>query len=72
MPGANGFQIRGKHYKRFKIQPWDAVSDWRLDYFAGSAVAYLARYQYKGDRIGDLKKAAHYIEKLIELERKKK
>lgn len=71
MPGANDFQIGGEHYKQFTIQPWDAVADWNLDYFAGSAVAYLARYQYKGARIKDLEKAAHYIQKLLELERKK-
>lgn len=69
MPGANSRQPGGDHYKRFTIQPWDAIHDWELDYFSGSAVAYLARYQYKGDRLGDLEKARHYIEKLIELEK---
>jgi hypothetical protein len=68
MPGANDGQVGGNHYKQFKTQPWDAIADWRLDYFSGSAVAYLARYQYKGDRMGDLKKALHYIQKLIEIE----
>jgi hypothetical protein len=69
VPGANDYQVGGDHYNRFEIQPWDAIQDWRLDYFSGSAVAYLARYQYKNQRMKDLEKALHYIQKLIEIER---
>ena len=67
---ANEVQIGGEHYKKFTIQPWDAIEDWGLGFKDGSAVKYLARWKYKGG-IADLEKAAHCIEKLIELERKK-
>ena len=70
MPGANDVQVGGEHYKQFAIQPWDAVVDWGLGFFDGCAVAYLARWHYKGG-IKDLEKAAHFIQKLIEVERKK-
>lgn len=71
MPGANSRQVRGKHYKKLQIQPWDFIAANDMDYFTGSAVAYLSRYRDKGDPLGDLEKAAHYIQKLIELIKEK-
>lgn len=43
------------------------INDWGLGYFDGNAVKYLSRWRHKGG-IEDLKKARHYIDKLIELE----
>lgn len=40
-------------------------------YLQGNAIKYLARYRSKGG-IEDLRKARHYIEKLIEAEMKGK
>lgn len=57
-------QVGGTHYKR-AIQPWDIISEWRLDFWAGNAVKYLLRYRYKGGK-EDLEKARHYIDYLIE------
>lgn len=68
MSAANKRQVGGKHYKRFKIQPWDAILDWKLDYLDGTAVKYLSRWREKGG-IEDLQKAIHFIEKQIEVER---
>lgn len=68
---ANDVQVDGNHYKQFTIQPWDAIEDWGLGFTDGCAIKYIARWRYKGQRIKDLEKAAHCIEKLLELERKK-
>jgi hypothetical protein len=62
----NQIQYGGDHYKRFKIQPWDAIVDWDLDFLTGNAVKYLVRWRHKNG-IEDLKKARHYIDKIIEL-----
>lgn len=63
---ANSKQIGGDHYKT-AIDPWDAIEAWGLGYFDGNAVKYLSRWRKKGG-IQDLEKAAHYIQKLIEIE----
>jgi hypothetical protein len=67
MMSANDIQVAGGHYKQFKYQTWDVINDWGLGFFDGNAVKYLSRWQHKGG-IDDLRKAKHYIEKLIELE----
>jgi hypothetical protein len=66
---ANDTQIGGQHYRENKIQVWDAVIDWGLEFLDGNAVKYLARWRKKGG-ITDLMKARHYIDKLIEEETK--
>lgn len=62
---ANNVQYGGTHYKS-TYQHWDLVADIGLDYFSGAASKYVSRWRKKGG-IEDLKKAAHFIEKLIEL-----
>jgi len=52
-----------------EIQPWDAILSWELGFLDGCAVKYLARWRKKGG-VDDLRKAAHFIEKLIEIETK--
>lgn len=63
---ASAKQVGGNHYKKFKIQPWDVIDEYGLDFYAGNALKYLLRQ--KNDRLEDLKKARHYLDKLIELE----
>jgi hypothetical protein len=63
---SNDIQICGNHYKGQEIQPWDAIHSWDLCFFAGNAVKYIARYKSKGG-VEDLRKARHYIDKLIEI-----
>lgn len=57
------------HYKRGNIEVWDAIADWKLDYFAGNVVKYIARAGHKlhEEEIDDLLKAKAYIEKKIKL-----
>lgn len=68
--GANAVQHGGNHYKQFKHETWDVILDWGLGYLDGNAVKYLSRWRHKGG-IEDLKKARHYIDKLIETETNK-
>lgn len=61
---ANDKQIAGKHYRK-PIQTWDYIHRNGIGYLAGNAIKYLSRYQDKNG-LEDLKKAQHYVEKLIE------
>lgn len=62
---ANDRQEGGSHYKSFKYETWDVILDWNLGYLDGNAVKYLSRWRLKNG-IEDLKKARHYLDKLIE------
>jgi hypothetical protein len=66
---ANSYQINGTHYRNKEIQPWDFIAANGIGFFEGSAIKYLTRWKEKGG-IDDLKKARHYIDKLIEIEAK--
>ena len=64
-------QVGGTHYANKKVQPWDAMSAWMsqeefVGFLRGNAIKYLARCNEKGG-IEDVKKAQHYIDKLIEV-----
>ena len=64
---ANDLQVGGEHYKHKTIQPWDAITAWQLGFLDGNAVKYLARWRKKNG-LQDLRKAQHYVSKLIEEE----
>jgi hypothetical protein len=63
---ANEVQVGGQHYKSKDIQPWDAIHAWGLGFFSGNVVKYVARHREKNG-VEDLKKARHYLDKLIEI-----
>ncbi len=56
-------QVAGTHYQK-AIQPWDIISEWKLDFWEGNVVKYILRWKHK-DGLQDLKKAKHYLEYLI-------
>jgi len=58
-------QVGGKHYLKHKIQPWDIVTEFCLNFWEGNVIKYVLRN--KGDRLEDLYKARHYLDKQIEL-----
>lgn len=58
-------QVGGSHYIKYAIQPWDIIDCYGLSFYEGSALKYLLRYRDKNG-IEDLRKARHYIDKLIE------
>jgi len=65
-------QIGGTHYTTKEIQPWDAMEAWMSHeafsgFLQGNAIKYIARWKDKGG-IEDLRKARHYLDKLIEVE----
>lgn len=61
-------QVGGDHYATMKIRPWEVIDALGLDYYRGTALAYLMRAGRKGPALEDLKKAKHLIEKCIENE----
>jgi len=66
-PRANDKQVAGSHYKKYgDFQPWDAVIAWNLGYLEGTALKYIARWKDKGG-LNDIKKAIHFLEKLVEV-----
>ena len=64
---ANQMQIGGNHYKELDPQPWDLIRAWNLGYMEGNVIKYVGRWQSKGG-LEDLRKARHYLDKLIEYE----
>lgn len=65
---ASETQVGGDHYRKFKIQPWDVIDEYDLSFYAGNALKYLLRAGHKGSKIEDLRKARHYLDRMIELE----
>ncbi len=64
-PSATKRQVGGSHYKGSVLQPIDVIDAWRLDFYEGSALKYLARHRKKNGR-EDIEKAIHYLELLLE------
>lgn len=67
MSTVNNIQHGGTHYKEKTVQPWDYIAANNLGYFEGNVVKYVSRWRDKGG-VEDLRKARHYLDKLIELE----
>lgn len=73
----NQRQEGGDHYLNLRIQPWDAMESWLTGeqfsgFLLGSAIKYLARYNADAPGKGglaDLKKAQHYLDRLIAYEK---
>ena len=68
---ASDMQIGGNHYTSKSVQPWAAMESWMTKeqfsgFLRGNAIKYLARCDDKGG-VEDLKKARHYLDKLIEI-----
>lgn len=66
-------QVGGSHYRDMEVQPWDAMKAWMTPaefkgFLRGNAIKYLARCDKKGAPVEDLRKARHYIDRLIEEE----
>lgn len=62
-------QVGGGHYKKFNIQPVEYIHANGIGYFEGNVIKYVSRWRDKGGT-ADLEKAKHYIDLLIELEKK--
>lgn len=62
-------QVAGNHYKDMAIQPVEFIHANGIGYFEGNVIKYVSRWRAKNG-IADLEKARHYIDLLIELEKK--
>lgn len=72
MSEANKYQVGGSHYKSMHVEPWDVIDgcftkEQAKGYYRGNVIKYVMRAGRKGSEVEDLKKAAHYLEKLIEV-----
>lgn len=67
MTKANDTQVGGDHYKSKAIQPWDYVAANNIGYFEGCIIKYVSRWKDKGG-VDDLRKARHFLDKLIEIQ----
>lgn len=61
-------QVGGTHYRDLGIEPFAVVDAWRLDYYLGCCIKYLARRGSKtgADELTDLRKARQYLDEAIE------
>lgn len=68
---ANDIQHGGDHYKKMGVEPWDVVDTWpleqRIGYYRGGALKYIMRVGSKDESLQEIRKAEHYIQKLIEV-----
>lgn len=64
-PSPKSTQVGGDHYSKMKIQPIDFITENGLGYIEGNIIKYVCRYKDKNG-LEDLKKAQHYLQKLIE------
>lgn len=64
---ANRNQIGGDHYKGAPVEHWDFVLMHKMPYLEAQIFKYVLRWRKKNG-IEDLRKARHYLDKLIEWE----
>ena len=62
-------QEGGDHYKDMPIQPVEFIHANAIGYFEGNVIKYITRWRKKNG-FADLEKAKHYIDLLIELEKR--
>jgi hypothetical protein len=64
-------QEGGQHYKQMAVEPWDVIDTWPIEqqigYHRGAALKYIMRCGSKDEQIQEIRKAGHYIEKLLEV-----
>ena len=58
-------QIGGNHYAKYKIQSFDIIDEYKLNYYEGNVLKYLLRHKEK-EGAKDIKKAIHYLEVILE------
>lgn len=58
-------QVGGDHYKKYRIQPSQFISENRIGWNVGNAIKYAIRHQDKNGK-QDLEKAIHYLQMEIE------
>ena len=68
---ARDTQVGGDHYKTAGVQPWDVVDTWPIEqqigFHRGNALKYVMRMGTKDENLREIRKAAHYLQKLVEV-----
>ena len=68
---ANDLEIGGDHYLSMGVEPWDVIDTWPIEqqigFHRGNALKYLMRMGNKDAALQEVKKAQHYLLKLIEI-----
>lgn len=68
---ADAKQIAGSHYIDMGISPWEVIDTWPLEQRIGAyragALKYILRMGSKDEEAQEIRKAAHYCEKLAEV-----
>ena len=62
-------QVGGGHYLDFKIQPIEFIFHNQIPFIEGCCIKYLCRWREKGGA-QDLEKVKHYIDLLLEMEKR--
>jgi hypothetical protein len=57
------YNVGTSDYSKKRIQPWDIIDEYDLDFYEGNVLKYLLRT--KGSRREDLEKIQHYIAKML-------
>jgi hypothetical protein len=69
MTNPRDYQIGGDHYKNMAVEPWDVVDTWSIEQRIGAyrhgVLKYVMRMGTKDEQVQELKKAQHYLHKLI-------
>jgi len=50
------------HYKQLTPEPITVINSWHLNFNLGNALKYIARCDYKGQKVDDLQKAITYLQ----------
>lgn len=53
------------HYTAGKIEVYDFIKAWGLNFAEGNVIKYTVRAPFKGNTLKDLKKARWYLDQLI-------
>ena len=62
--GTAGARTPEYYQGKDRLQPFDIIDAWRLDFYLGNFVKYLIRWKQKGG-IEDLGKASHYLDEAV-------
>ena len=71
MQKAIDHMVGGDHYKKMGVEPWQVIESWpqaqQVGFYRGNALKYLMRAGSKDDPLQEIKKARHYLDRLIEV-----
>lgn len=67
MESPSSSPCRPSHYSRYEPEPITVIERWGLGFHLGNVVKYLVRAPHKGNELRDLRKAAWYLNRWIQV-----